>query len=957
MPKLINNLPIDTQNIEDGLDRKQLVFIKQRFLQINQIRFERSCQALTERQQHFLTLLPLLFHVNHPMLPGYISNQVPYGVAHYSPQKNELQLAKVYARSFHYQKDISVKNAAIDALFVMGSPGTIAQTDSSDLDLWVCYRNDLTLQQRDLLQQKSDALIIWTKKNIHLTAHCYLMQSDAFKEEKKLAFNSEASGTAQYYLLLDEFYRTALWLAGKVPLWWFVPAEREADYDHYVETLIQKRFLKKADVIDFGGVAKIPPEEYLGAGIWQLYKAIESPYKSVLKLLLLEIYATQENTPLAQPLALKFKQAVYSGITHADQLDPYIFIYQRIEEYLIAKDNPERLELIRQCFYFKVNRSISKENRISWQADLLRSMVSQWSWALSKLQQLDNRSAWKMNWVLAEHRLLVNELSHCYQLLNDLHKRLGLQASISREQLTILGRKLYAEFERRAGKVHLVISDISRDLTEKELFFIQSNANGKSWLLQTESQDATPTHQNTLKHSPQLIELLVWSLANGLVSNSTKLHFISNSFTANFSHRQLLDSIVHWLPEKTIDIDNQAFNAPAYITQFLLIANLGHETQTELQKKGLHLISDRNDALGFSGFRENLVQSLDCIYVNSWGEIICRSFEKDALVQFMQYYLQLISRQNFLFPEIRFRCFNSGRGNMIASRLEELWKQFHYCFIGSGENKPRFLFEAGEQYFLIESPLTCQEPIYRTSQLSHLLEKLSAPNHAGSKLFIDPLALTNTPIQRINQLYSPKAIQLFYYIQPQAADIYLLDDKGALFYYSSRYHSTPSLLRPLCFFLQNLINKLEFVTNVVNTAPKLLCFEIHKKHRFINSEQSDWILEPRKIEGDLRHLPLFNIKVIAETLDNDHPQYLIYCNEQEFSSYLYGDRIFEQVAAYIKSQRKDQEPYPCYITDLDISRHHSFTSEFTLIEFWRMKMVLEEKINTAYRSLHSTHHT
>lgn len=956
MPKLINNLPIDTRNIEEGLDRKQLAFIKQRFLQINQTRLERSCQALTERQQHFLTILPLLFHVNHPLLPGYISNQVPSGVAQYLPQKNELQLAKIIARSFHYQKDIAIKNAAIDALFVMGSPGTIAQTESSDLDLWVCYRNDLTLQQRDLLQQKADALMIWTKKNIHLTVHCYLMQSDAFKEEKKLAFNSEASGTAQYYLLLDEFYRTALWLAGKVPLWWFVPAEREADYEYYAETLTQKRFLKKADIIDFGGVAKIPPEEYLGAGIWQLYKAIESPYKSILKLVLLEIYATQENTPLAQPLALEFKRAVYSGITHADQLDPYIFIYQRIEKYLIAKANPERLELIRHCFYFKVNRPLSKENRSSWQADLLRSMVNQWSWTLSKLQQLDDRSSWKMDSVLAEHRLLVNELSHCYQLLNDSHKQLGLQASISREQLTILGRKLYAEFERRAGKVHLVISDISRDLTENELFFILNNSNGKSWLLQTEYQ-SIGSQQAALKHSPQLIELLVWSLANGLVSNSTKLHFLSNSFTTNFSHHQLLNCIEHWLPEKSIDIDDQAFHAPAYITQFLLIANLGHETQTELQKKGMHLISDRNDALGYSGFRENLIQSLDCIYVNSWGEIICRSFEKDALIQFMQYYLQLISRQSFQFPEISFRCFNASRGNMIAARLEELWKQFHYCFIGSGESRPRFLFEAGEHYCLVESPLTSQEPIYRTSHLSRLLEKLSTPSHAGSKLFIDPLALTNTPIQRINQLYSPRAIQLFYYFQPHSADIYLLDDKGALFFYSSRYHSTASLLRPLCFFLQNLINKLEFVTTIENTAPKLLCFEIHKKHRFINSEQSDWILEPRRIEGDLRHLPLFNIKVIAETLENDQPQYLIYCNEQEFSSYLYGDKVFEQVATYIKSQRKDQEPYPCYITDLDISRHHSFTTEFTLIEFWRMKMDLEEKINAAYRALHSAHYT
>ena len=57
MLKLINNLPIDTQHIEEGIDRKQLNVLRQRFLQINQTRFDRSMQALTERQQQFLKLI------------------------------------------------------------------------------------------------------------------------------------------------------------------------------------------------------------------------------------------------------------------------------------------------------------------------------------------------------------------------------------------------------------------------------------------------------------------------------------------------------------------------------------------------------------------------------------------------------------------------------------------------------------------------------------------------------------------------------------------------------------------------------------------------------------------------------------------------------------------------------------------------------------------------------------
>jgi adenylate cyclase class 1 len=46
-------------------------------------------------------------------------------------------------------------------------------------------------------------------------------------------------------------------------------------------------------VIDFGGLENVPAEEFLGASFWHLYKAIDSPYKSLLKLMLMESYVDQ----------------------------------------------------------------------------------------------------------------------------------------------------------------------------------------------------------------------------------------------------------------------------------------------------------------------------------------------------------------------------------------------------------------------------------------------------------------------------------------------------------------------------------------------------------------------------------------------------------------------------------------------------------------------------------------
>jgi adenylate cyclase class 1 len=64
-------------------------------------------------------------------------------------------------------------------------------------------------------------------------------------------------------------------------------------------------------VIDFGGLEEIPAEEFISATLWHLYKSLSSPYKSLLKLLLMESYASEYPRP--QWLCLEVKKAIYQG--------------------------------------------------------------------------------------------------------------------------------------------------------------------------------------------------------------------------------------------------------------------------------------------------------------------------------------------------------------------------------------------------------------------------------------------------------------------------------------------------------------------------------------------------------------------------------------------------------------------------------------------------------------------
>ena len=74
----------------DGVDRKLLRQIRDRFLLVNQRRLDRTYESLASRQADILRLLPLLYQVNHPLLPGYVSREAPYGISGYVADKTVL---------------------------------------------------------------------------------------------------------------------------------------------------------------------------------------------------------------------------------------------------------------------------------------------------------------------------------------------------------------------------------------------------------------------------------------------------------------------------------------------------------------------------------------------------------------------------------------------------------------------------------------------------------------------------------------------------------------------------------------------------------------------------------------------------------------------------------------------------------------------------------------------------
>ena len=140
---------------EEGLGRKRLKRIVERFQALGEQRLTRIRATLTHEQRSFFDLLPLLWHVNHPMLPGYLSNKTPCGISDYAPGKRCIQSARKLAKSFAYQRRAQ-RRYSINAIYLMGSTGTIAYSRASDFDIWICHRPGLSEDDVTALSEKAE---------------------------------------------------------------------------------------------------------------------------------------------------------------------------------------------------------------------------------------------------------------------------------------------------------------------------------------------------------------------------------------------------------------------------------------------------------------------------------------------------------------------------------------------------------------------------------------------------------------------------------------------------------------------------------------------------------------------------------------------------------------------------------------------------------------------------------
>ncbi|TCP96834.1 adenylate cyclase [Cricetibacter osteomyelitidis] len=695
--------------------------------ELDKVRFNQALSDSSYAFRHVFQLISLLLHANHPALPGYLPN-APQGIAGFTLSDYQKQFLSVSVAKSRFEDTVKEFNTradyTIDALYVMGSISSITQTSSSDLDIWLCHIQDLDSNDLRLLEQKTLLLQEWAK-TYQIDINIFLMDQQSFKHKHRIdELCGENCGSSQYMLLLEEFYRSSIRLAGKPLLWLHVYTENEHEYENQVKRLVEEGKVDLSEWVDFGGLGRLSANEYFGAILWLLNKSIAAPYKSALKILLLEVYS--QEYPNTQLIALDFKRRLLQGEA-VEGFDPYIAMLDKVTEYLTALGDTQRLDFVRRCFYLKASEDIVHfDQKNNWRICFLQRLIKDWQWPQKKIDDLNNRPFWKIKRVKKSYEMLMSMLMLSYRNLVNFGRKYHVDASIMPQDIYILTRKLYTAFEELPNKINLFNLQMSHNLSEKHLTFVQvenSSVHQPGWYLINQAPFVNAfSNLRYVKYHRNLSYLVAYAYFNGLFTVKTQLH-ISSSTVTLAALRQFFTDLRLSLAKDTLPAQNEDLQRSYEIRHVMIGVNLTDDPTRRLVGEP-RMELQASDLFSFGPEQQSLLGSIDLIFRNSWNEVHTHHFSgSNAILQALKMLSHKTFSNSLQTAGLNIFCYSHRYGLTLKAAVSELVQKI--LNRNNNEHSPtvRNLRVAGKtwQLFFAERGINLQEIIGERSKNSENL--------------------------------------------------------------------------------------------------------------------------------------------------------------------------------------------------------------------------------------------
>ena len=585
---------------------------EKRFLDYNNCRLELAMDSFTPSQRDLFELIPLIVYapvVDIPYTDVETRKKIrkaPCGIHGYFPSERVIKLFTAYFnRPIKFPTAASVP--AVHGLYTIGSVGSIAQTTDSDIDYWVCI--DESLHDEDAvsgLKEKLQSIEKWAQLDFNMEVHFFTMDLLKIKEDRFGGSDAESSGSAQGKILKEEFYRTMLLVAGKIPFWHVFPSWLDEMYYRFSYVMASKL---NNGYLDFGNVAAIPKGEYFGASIWQLFKSLKSPFKSVMKMALLEKYIKEETSHSLLCNNLKSKRNF--GELSLDELDPYILFFKQIITFYRKAGQKDAESLLTHCFLLKIGVEPDKGEFhavLGVRQKLRDGCLQEWRISEAMIQDLKQFKSWP-------YKKIVRFGAQIKKYMLDTYNRLSLnlktedvgETLITTQDLTILGRKMFVHFARHENKVESLPLILHGGVLFQQvrLRYVQAGQK-KAWELshaQTNSWEKN-VQVELIKRMDRIEEIAIWMVHNRLYQSTKSIQLMPNPTPVS--------------PQDFLDLLSK-------LHRFFIVDSRHDDSHARLSKKPV--VQKLFIVVNYCLDRKyEKIHEYAAIYQTTWGEIYCRMF-------------------------------------------------------------------------------------------------------------------------------------------------------------------------------------------------------------------------------------------------------------------------------------------------------------------------------------------
>lgn len=576
------------------------------FLKKNNLSKLIAFDVYKKKQGDLFELIPLLLHGNIPLTEkGSFIKNCPHGIKQYSPMDEVIKIAGQYCNASAVKAAMADEHgkACIEGVYTIGSTGSLAQTPDSDFDFWVVIKKKLLSEKMiKKLEFKLRQIEKWAAKRFDTEVNFFLLDITKALENDFGTLSFESSGSAQGRLLKEEFYRTVIYVAGKIPLWSVLPVSISVDHYHDINHLIVKSSLG-SKYIDLGDIHGIPPGEYFGASIWHMYKLLKSPFKSVIKMALLEKFI---NGYGKEPLLCNKIKDIW--INSESQLklinsDSYYILINELIKFYKSMDDPKSVNLIQICFFLKVGisgKSDFSDTLFGIRKQFIKRLLNAWAMEEGRVFEIGNYKNWEYK---AIERLsgtienyMINKMRSMKTSFENVFQK---EALITPEERTVLVRNIVVEFSRENRKIERVLL-VSRSLNYFKRVSLQHVKKKRpAWKLTVDPEKSRTDWTEPLKTASTIEEIGAWLINNGFYDKDVIITLEPNPSHVTHNDIVRLFNAMHGFFSPIVQRQKsfKALLMKAEIAAVLVSCNL---------------CSDRNDTK---------ITMYTAVYINSWNEM------------------------------------------------------------------------------------------------------------------------------------------------------------------------------------------------------------------------------------------------------------------------------------------------------------------------------------------------